>query len=149
AAGWLDAFRIEDLPAGADPMDGRYPMLLAVHREERGPSYGSRTQDPRTGEILTAGARMDSYRSFVDHDIYMGLVPAAGSSGLELSAEEFAMARRRQHAAHEIGHTLGFPHNFVAATQGRSSVLDYPYPLVRLDAAGDVDISSAYRPSGG
>jgi hypothetical protein len=85
----------------------------------------------------------------VNFDIYMGLVPAAGPAGLQMSAEEYAMARRRQHTAHEIGHTVGFAHNFIAATQNRSSVMDYPVGLVDLAPDGSVDISDAYRPSGG
>jgi hypothetical protein len=149
AAGWRDAFRIEMLPDGADPMDARYPMILWVHRQERGPSVGPSFRDPRTGEILGTVVRMDSHRSLVNHDIYMGLLPAAGPAGLQLDAEEFAMARRRQHTAHEIGHTLGLAHNFLAATQGRASVMDYPYPLVTLDDDGRIDISHAYRPSAG
>jgi hypothetical protein len=149
AAGWRDAFRIEALPAGADPMDARYPMILWVHRQERGPSVGPSFRDPRTGEILGTVVRMDSHRSLVNHDIYMGLLPAAGPAGLQIDAEEFAMARRRQHTAHEIGHTLGLAHNFLAATQGRSSVMDYPYPLITLDDGGQLDIARAYRPSGG
>lgn len=149
AAGWRDAFRIEMLPDRADPMDARYPMILWVHRQERGPSVGPSFRDPRTGEILGTVVRMDSHRSLVNHDIYMGLVPAAGPDGLQLDAEAFAMARRRQHTAHEIGHTLGLAHNFLAATQGRASVMDYPYPLITLDDAGQIDIARAYRPSGG
>jgi hypothetical protein len=134
AAGWRDAFRIEPLPDGVDPMDARYPMIYWVHRQQRGPSVGPSFRDPRTGEIVGTVVRMDSHRSLVDHDIYMGLVPAAGAGGLQLDAQEFSMARRRQHTAHEIGHTLGLSHNFIAATQGRSSVMDYPYPLIRIDA---------------
>jgi hypothetical protein len=149
AAGWRNAFRIEDLPAGADPMDIRYPMIYWVHRQERGPSVGPSFRDPRSGEIIGTVVRMDSYRSLVNHDIYMGLVPSAGPGGLQLPAEEFAMARRRQHTAHEIGHTIGLAHNFIAAAQGRTSVMDYPYPLIRLDAQGQIDIAEAYRPSGG
>jgi hypothetical protein len=149
AAGWRDAFRVELLPAGADPMDARYPMIYWVHRQDRGPSVGPSYRDPRTGEIIGTVVRMDSYRSLVDHDIYMGLLPAAGPAGLQLTAEEFSMARRRQHTAHEIGHTIGLAHNYIAATQNRSSVMDYPYPLIRLDAQGRLDISEAYRPSGG
>lgn len=149
AAGWRNAFRIEPLPAGVDAMDARYPVIYWVHRQERGPSVGPSFRDPRTGEIITTVVRMDSYRSLVNHDIYMGLVPAAAGGGLQLDAESFAMARRRQHTAHEIGHTLGLAHNFAAATQDRASVMDYPYPLIRLDAAGRIDISEAYRPSGG
>jgi hypothetical protein len=145
AAGFRHAFRVEDLPPDADPMDARYSVIAWVHRAERGPSVGPAYVDPRSGEILKTVVRMDSYRSLVNHDIYMGLVPAAGPGGLQLSAEAFAMARRRQHAAHEVGHTLGLAHNFVAATQGRASVMDYPAALVALDAAGRVDISDAYR----
>jgi hypothetical protein len=149
AAGWRDAFRIEPLPDGVHAMDSRYPVIYWVHRTGRGPSVGPSFRDPRTGEILNTVIRMDSYRSLVDHDIYMGLLPAAGDAGLQLSAEAFSMARRRQHTAHEIGHTLGLAHNYFAATQDRSSVMDYPYPLISLDDAGRLDISQAYRASGG
>ena len=149
AAGWRNAFRVEPLPEGVDPMDSRYPVIYAVHRTERGPSVGPSFRDPRTGEIVGTVIRMDSYRSLVDHDIYMGLLPAAQAGGLQLSAEQFAMARRRQHTAHEIGHTLGIAHNFIAATPGRASVMDYPYPLIELDAQGRLDISRAYAPGGG
>jgi hypothetical protein len=149
SAGFRNAFRVEDLPPGVDPMDARYSVIAWVHRAERGPSVGPAYVDPRTGEILKTVVRMDSHRSLVNHDIYMGLLPAAGPSGLQLSAEAFAMARRRQHAAHEVGHTLGLAHNFIAATQGRASVMDYPAALVRLDAAGRVDVSDAYRPGPG
>ncbi|MGI9141218.1 MAG: zinc-dependent metalloprotease [Gemmatimonadaceae bacterium] len=149
AAGWRNAFRIEPLPAGVDPLDARYPAIYWVHRQQRGPSVGPSMRDPRTGEIVSTVIRMDSYRSLVDHDIYMGLMPAAASGGLQLTPEQFAMARRRQHSAHEIGHTLGIAHNYIAATQGRSSVMDYPYPLIALDAQGRLDISDAYRSSGG
>ncbi|HUF65274.1 MAG TPA: zinc-dependent metalloprotease [Gemmatimonadaceae bacterium] len=149
AAGWRNAFRIEPLPAGVDALDARYPAIYWVHRHTRGPSVGPSLRDPRTGEIITTVIRMDSYRSLVDHDIYMGLFPAADAGELQLTSEEFSMARRRQHIAHEIGHTLGIAHNFVAATQGRSSVMDYPYPLIVLNAEGGPDVSFAYRPSGG
>ncbi len=149
AAGWRNAFRIEPLPPGVDPLDARYPAIQWVHRVQRGPSVGPSFSDPRTGEILSTNIRMDSYRSLVDHDIYMGLLPAAGDRPLPIDAEEFSMARRRQHTAHEIGHTLGLAHNFMAATQERASVMDYPYPLITLDEHGQLDISQAYRPSGG
>jgi hypothetical protein len=149
SAGFRNAFRVEDLPPGVDPMDARYSVIAWVHRAHRGPSVGPAYVDPRTGEILKTVVRMDSYRSLVNHDIYMGLLPAAGPGGLQLSAEAFAMARRRQHAAHEVGHTLGLAHNFIAATQGRASVMDYPAALVRLDAGGGIDVSDAYRPGPG
>lgn len=149
AAGFRNAFQIRDLPAGANPMDARYPMIYWVHRVDPGPSVGPSYRDPRTGEILSTVVRMDSHRSLVDYNIYAGLVPAAGSQGLNVTAEEFAMARRRQHTAHEIGHTLGLQHNFIAASQGRSSFMDYPFPLITLNAQGRIELSDAYRVGGG
>ena len=59
--------------------------------------------------------------------------------------------RRRAHAqggavvAHEMGHTLGFAHNFMAHAYGRASVMDYPGPLVTLRKDGTIDISQVWR----
>lgn len=149
AAGFKNAFSVRDLPAGADPMDARYNLIYWVHRNGPGPSVGPSFADPRTGEILRTVVRMDSYRSLIDYNIWAGLVPAAGARGLGVSAEDFAMARRRQHTAHEIGHTIGLSHNFIAAAQGRSSVMDYPFPLVSVGANNTIDLSQAYAPMAG
>jgi hypothetical protein len=50
----------------------------------------------------------------------------------------------RQLAAHEVGHTLGLQHNYSASTVNRSSVMDYPPPVVTLGADGVPDLSQAY-----
>jgi hypothetical protein len=149
AAGFKNAFALRDLPAGADAMDARYNMLYWVHRNAPGPSVGPSFSDPRTGEIIRAVVRIDAWRSLIDYNIYAGLVPAAGPNGLSVSAQQFAMARRRQHAAHEIGHTLGFPHNYIASSQGRTSVMDYPFPIINLNARGEIDLSQAFSPGAG
>ena len=64
----------------------------------------------------------------------------------ESAAVEMALARVRQLSAHEVGHTLGFPHNYMASTYGRESVMDYPAPLVEIDDNGNLDLSNAYVP---
>lgn len=149
AAGFRNAFQVLDLPPGADLMDARYNLIYWVHRSSFGPSVGPSFSDPRTGEIVRTVVRMDSYRSLVDFNIWAGLLPAAGERGLNVTAEAFAMERRKQHTAHEIGHTLGLAHNFIAASQGRSSVMDYPFPLITVDGNGALDLSKAYAPMAG
>jgi hypothetical protein len=156
AAGFVDAFRVEDMPDDMDPMDARYNVIQWVHRSNAGFSIGPSFVDPRTGEILKAAVRMDSYRSLTDYNLWAGTLPAIGeaeqtafgdwlaSLDSNVSGEEFAMARRRQHTAHEVGHTLGLAHNFIAASYGRASVMDYPAPLIRL-VDGEIDLSEAYR----
>lgn len=150
AAGWRDAVQLRDLPEGADRMDVRYSVVQLVNRSVPGPSTGGGRRDPRTGELLVGMPRMDSHRSHTDYNLYMGLMPVYEATGMEpqLDAEAFTMARRRQLAAHEVGHTLGFPHNFIAAAQGRTSVMDYPFPKIEVDGEG-LDLSDAYRNGGG
>lgn len=147
AAGFRNAIQVSDLPDDADPMDARYSLLQLLHRSGTGPSVGPGFRDPRTGELLRAVPRMDSHRSLVNYNIFAGLLPVYDALGMEpqLSAEQFAMDRRRHHVAHEVGHTLGLPHNHIAAAQDRNSVMDYPFPLIELDADGRPDISNAYN----
>jgi hypothetical protein len=139
-AGLRGGFRVELLPDGADPMDARYNVVQWINRNERGWSVGGSLGDPRTGEILKGMARMDSHRARTDYNLYAGLMGAA----IAAADTQFVLARVRQVTAHEIGHTLGLGHNYIASTYERGSVMDYPPPRVRLNARGDIDISSAY-----
>jgi len=68
---------------------------------------------------------------------------APGGSGSGVDSLAMALARIRQLAAHEVGHTLGFSHNFAASTDNRASVMDYPAPLVEIKN-GALDLSNAY-----
>jgi hypothetical protein len=139
-AGLKGAFRVEDLPEGVDPMDARYNVVQWENRNERGWSVGGAIGDPRTGELLKAMARMDSHRARTDYNMY------AGMKGADAAAADtaFVLARVRQVSAHEVGHTLGLAHNYIASTYERGSVMDYPPPRVRLDKNGNIDIASAY-----
>jgi hypothetical protein len=56
---------------------------------------------------------------------------------------DMALARIRQLSAHEVGHTIGFTHNFAASTNNRASVMDYPHPTLNLKD-GEIDFSNAY-----
>ena len=56
---------------------------------------------------------------------------------------ELALARIRQLSAHEVGHTLGFAHNFASSSNNRASVMDYPHPLLAINKDG-IDFSNSY-----
>lgn len=144
-AGYVDAFRVELLPEGANPMDARYNIVSWVHRETRGWSTGTSVNDPRTGEIVRGVVQLGSLRDRQDKMIFEGLVGADRSgTGGEDDPDRLAYQRLRQLSAHEIGHALGIAHNFAASTfEGRASVMDYPAPWVIAD--GDrLDFSRAY-----
>ena len=159
AAGFRNAFQVRVLPPDADPMDVRYNVINWVHRSTRGWSIGSSIVDPRTGEIIKGDVTLDSQRARQDFLIGEGLGPAYGASmnacefGLLPDADylspsandvrSMAYARIRQLSAHEVGHTLGFAHNFAGSTYGRASVMDYPAPLVEI-RNGRLDLSNAY-----
>lgn len=192
AAGFVNAFHVDILPAGVDPQDIRYNMIHWTHRRTRGYSYGNTVLDPRTGEIIRGVVNLGSLRLRQDYlhgqgmvadfgagagahiedaahtgDFlsdafpldavagaacglsampafdYLAEVAVAGPSASSEEAVEMALARVRQLSAHEVGHTLGFPHNYLASTYGRESVMDYPAPLVEI-VDGDLDLSNAY-----
>jgi hypothetical protein len=148
AAGFIDAFQVRELPAGADAQDVRYNMIHWTHRRTRGYSYGGTIRDPRTGEILKGNVNLGSLRLRQDYLHGQGLIPAfdhlGAAAGDSSAAVAMALARVRQLSAHEVGHTLGFPHNYLASSYGRESVMDYPAPLVEITPDGDLDLSNAY-----
>lgn len=133
-AGYVDAFRVEVLPEGVDPLDARYNVINWVNRATRSWSYGQSVVDPRTGEIVKGSVLLGSLRIRQDMLIFEGLVGAdrTGTGGSD-DPQQIALARIRQLSAHEVGHAIGLLHNFAASTQGRASVMDYPVPQIGVE----------------
>lgn len=145
AAGYRNAFRVEMMPEGADPMDVRYNVIQWIHRSTRGWSYGATVTDPRTGEIIKGHVSLGSLRVRQDLLLAQGLIaPYVRGDERPTRAEEMALARIRQLSAHEVGHTLGIQHNYISSAQRRASVMDYPHPVVKLAADGSIDLTDAY-----
>lgn len=146
-AGYKDAFRVELLPEGADAMDIRYNTITWVHRATRGWSYGNAVIDPRTGEIIKGAVTLGSQRVRQDILIAESLLAPYGNqaqAAKKNGAEQMALARLRQLAAHEVGHTLGLAHNFAPSRLGNGSVMDYPHPLIGVDAQGEITLTQTY-----
>lgn len=145
ALGYRDAFRVELLPEGADPMDVRYNVIQWIHRATRGWSMGNVVIDPRTGEILKGVVQLGSLRVRQDYLLAEGVLdPYPSGDEDPVAPLGMALARLRQLSAHEVGHTLGLVHNYLASSQGRTSVMDYPHPLVRIAPDGTLTLDSAY-----
>lgn len=153
AAGYKNAFQVKLLPEDADPMDVRYNVINWVHRSTRGWSYGASVSDPRTGEIIKGNVTLGSLRVRQDYLIAQGLLApfvqkdSLGEHGLPADDKMLKMAlqRLRQLSAHEVGHTLGLMHNYAASVSDRASVMDYPHPVVRLNAAGETGRACRWR----
>ena len=141
--GFIDAFQVKILPENADPMDCRYNVIQWVHRSTRGWSYGSNVSDPRTGEIIKGHVSLGSLRVRQDYLIAQSLIENPYLAENKKKVLEMSLARIRQLSAHEVGHTLGFAHNFSSSTKQRSSVMDYPHPLIKIKD-DKINLDSAY-----
>jgi hypothetical protein len=155
AAGWAPGtFRVSGLPKGADPMDVRYNIIQWVNRYTRGWSYGASVIDPRTGEIIKGNVTLGGGRGRQDYLIAEALLAPYENGKLPVdeahdAALQMVLARLRQLAAHETGHTLGLAHNFAASGYPHPpdetvSVMDYPAPWVTVGPNGVPDVSHAY-----
>lgn len=162
AAGFRNAIEAVDAPADMDPMDIRYAYVLWIDRDERGFSSGGTYRDPRTGEILGSKTRMDTHRvrTVANYfDAYRGglpddgsgvtvadpgLVAAEGVGDMPQGQRDMVLLRQALLTAHELGHALGFGHNFSSSLNDRASVMEYPTPRVKV-TNGKLDLSESYQ----
>lgn len=143
-AGFPDGYSVEILPDDIHPLDVRYTVVQWVHRQTRGWSYGGGVSDPRTGEMLKGHINLGSLRVRQDRMIFEGLLGADKTdSGDPDDPVQLALMRIRQLSAHEVGHALGFMHNFAGSSDDKASVMDYPAMDVRI-VDGSLDVSNAY-----
>jgi hypothetical protein len=165
AAGFRNAVQVRDPTPDMDPMDIRYAWILWINRDERGFSSGGTYRDPRTGEILGSKTRMDSHRvrtignywesyspttdggddcamflPVPDHLLLMTTQPQA----MPAAEREMVLLRQRLLTAHELGHVMGFGHNFSSSLNNRASVMEYPTPRVKV-VGNTLDLSETFN----
>lgn len=161
AAGFINAIQAVDAPPDMDPMDIRYAYVLWINRDERGFSSGGTYRDPRTGEIIGSKTRMDTHRirTIGNYwDAYMGGLSGDGTgvtvadpalltpgafAGMPAGQRDMVLLRQALLTAHELGHALGFGHNFASSLNDRASVMEYPTPRVKV-VNGKLDLSESF-----
>jgi hypothetical protein len=175
AAGFRNAVQVKDPTPDMDPMDIRYAWILWINRDERGFSSGGTYRDPRTGEILGSKTRMDSHRIRTIGNYFESYTPTTDGAGgaaldecgmvlyvpeevLALASQagaampaaqrELALQRQELLTAHELGHVMGFGHNWASSINDRASVMEYPTPRVKV-TGGRLDLSEAFQPATG
>ena len=143
AAGFKNAVQVKDPTPDMDPMDIRYNFVFWVNRDDRGFSVGSTFSDPRTGEILSAKPRMDRSRIRTISNYWKSYKPEMMASNL--TAESVVRLRQALVTAHEVGHTLGFQHNWNSSMNDRASVMEYPSPRIKLTPDNKIDLSDSFQ----
>ncbi len=121
-AGFKNAIIAKDAPTvEQDPNwsseDARYSTIRWLPSEIEN-AYGPHISDPRTGEILDSDIGFFHNVMNLARDWYFIQVGDLDPRASKLPLPDSLMGQLLEYiAAHEVGHTLGFPHNMKASSQ--------------------------------
>jgi len=121
AAGFRGAILAKDPPDPRDDPDwdaedARYSSIRWLPSETEN-AYGPHVHDPRTGEILEADVRMFHNVMKLARDWYFVQASACDERAQKLPMPDDLEGELIQFVVtHEVGHSLGLPHNFKASS---------------------------------
>lgn len=143
AAGFRNAIVAKDPPTAEEdpefsPEDVRYSVIRWFPSETQN-AFGPHVHDPRTGEILESDIGWFHNVANLLRNWYLIQTAAANPEARGVAFDDEVMGRlMRFVAAHEVGHTLGLPHNMKASSAYPVDSLRSPGFVCRMGVAPSI-----------